>query len=742
MTRPDNTPIGQQAPAMRVSTRLALTFASLTILTAGIIIFSLYLFARAQIRQEVRQRLMDTVAAASLAVDADLHANLIDPQQEDTPEYNQVHQSLMDIYYAVENLAYVYTMRLVEDENGNPQIMFVVDADVGGADDSAGLGEIYTEATPELIAQMISASQSTNPKPWADQEFTTDRWGTFLSGYMPLVTADGRQDAILGINVSVSDVLANEQRFLWIAILIFALISGILFWLSWQIGNRLASPLYNLTEDVRKIALLGTDTASAPAEPYSARPDRISSGDGMHSTGQVRIPPNSAGYEVQQLAQVFNDMSQRVDTLINELEGRVEQRTQELAQRTTYLEAAAQLSRSITTILDLDELMVQAVERIRMRFDLYYVGLFLVDETNTWAELKAGTGQAGQAMIKRGHRIRLGSGMIGWSIINARPRLALAAGEDDVRLSTPELPETRSEAALPLRSRGHVIGALSVQSERPGAFDEQILTVLQIMADQVAITIDNARLFSESQVAIQAERRAYGEIGQQAWHKLLQSDSRTGQAWGYRYTADTSQLPSGSKTGIQATILPLTSAADEAHSAPTDWSPAMRQAAQSGKTVQTGDGGLALPIKVRQQVIGIIQLRRFASAAIPAAGNGDETTAGSRPPDSNAWPPSEIETLEAIVGQISQAIESARLYQETQNRAGREKLVGEVTARMRASLDMEQVLQTAMSEIAERLALPQVQIHLAAPQTKTPAAQEPLDNNSRNEPTRSEPTRP
>ena len=208
-------------------------------------------------------------------------------------------------------------------------------------------------------------------------------------------------------------------------------------------------------------------------------------------------------------------------------------RTQELEQRSSYLVAAAEVGRTAASILEADALVQQVVELIRKDFGLYYVGLFQVDDSGEWAELRAGTGEAGWTMLARGHRLHIGGdSMIGWSITNRQPRIALEAGEDAVRLATPELPETRSEAALPLQSRGRVMGALSVQHTRPGAFDEDTIVVLQTMADQVAVALDNARLFAGRQEALEAVQRAYGEVSSEAWHEML----RSGLGWAFAAT--------------------------------------------------------------------------------------------------------------------------------------------------------------------------------------------------------------
>lgn len=173
--------------------------------------------------------------------------------------------------------------------------------------------------------------------------------------------------------------------------------------------------------------------------------------------------------------------------------------------RATQLETAAQVSRAASSILDMDELLTTSVNLIRDRFDLYYVGLFLVDEAGEFAMLRAGTGEAGRQMLDREHKLVVGTeSMIGWCVANAQARIALDVGEEAVRFDNPLLPETRSELALPLLSRGQVIGAMTIQSKEEAAFSEVDISVLQTMADQVANAITNARLLEAEQRRRQA----------------------------------------------------------------------------------------------------------------------------------------------------------------------------------------------------------------------------------------------
>src|SRR6266536_2008560 len=166
--------------------------------------------------------------------------------------------------------------------------------------------------------------------------------------------------------------------------------------------------------------------------------------------------------------------------------------------RTVQLQTAAEVSRAASSILDINILLPNVVELIRNHFEYYYVGIFLADETQTWAVLKAATGETGKQMILANHRLLIGDfSMVGWCIAHGEARIALDVGVDAVQFRNPLLPLTRSEMALPLTIHGEVIGAMTIQSALPDAFSSVDTTALQTMADQVANAIENARLFTE-----------------------------------------------------------------------------------------------------------------------------------------------------------------------------------------------------------------------------------------------------
>ncbi len=175
--------------------------------------------------------------------------------------------------------------------------------------------------------------------------------------------------------------------------------------------------------------------------------------------------------------------------------------------RATQLQTAADISRVASSTLNPDELLQRVVNLVRDRFDLYYVGILLVDhsgewtgEPGRWAVLRAGTGAAGRQMLAQGHKLEIGGdSMVSTCITTRLARVSLNAGAELIRYANPLLPETRSELALPLISRGRVIGAMTVQSTSRYAFSDVDVTILQSMADQVANAIENARLYAQEQ---------------------------------------------------------------------------------------------------------------------------------------------------------------------------------------------------------------------------------------------------
>lgn len=360
-------------------------------------------------------------------------------------------------------------------------------------------------------------------------------------------------------------------------------------------------------------------------------------------------------------------LSRQIREERDRLEDEVAERTAELARRSTQLEIAATLARDAAQLQDLHELLNETVRLVSLRFGFYHVGIFMVDEQRLYAELAAASSPGGQRMLERRHRLALGQGLVGSVAAGGEQRIALDVGKDPVFFDNPDLPETRSEAALPLRVREQIIGVLDVQSREPDAFRQEDLVVLQLLADQIAVAINNARLVRQVRERLEAERRAFAQLTREAWQEMLLA--RPGL--GHRYDPDN--------------VLPD----------PDCWPDELKVAATEDRAVvRSGKNGpaLSVPLRVRDQVIGVLDAHKPAGAG--------------------SWNEEEMALLQALVDQLGLALEGARLYQDTQRLAARERLIGEVTGRIRQTLDVDTVMRSAAREMRQVLDLAEVELRI------------------------------
>lgn len=203
---------------------------------------------------------------------------------------------------------------------------------------------------------------------------------------------------------------------------------------------------------------------------------------------EVHAGPITENDKVTHVLFTMRSLSQEMQTL------------QQLQRRNMQLVATAEVAKASTQILNIQELLTKAVDLIRTHFGFYYAAIFMTDVEGRMAALKAATGDAGKQLLEQKHALGVGSkSMVGWVTANNTARIALDVGQEAIRFDNPLLPKTRSEMALPLRVRGQVIGALDVQSTSINAFTTEDIQTVQMLADLIAIAIDNARMFSLSQ---------------------------------------------------------------------------------------------------------------------------------------------------------------------------------------------------------------------------------------------------
>jgi GAF domain-containing protein len=354
-----------------------------------------------------------------------------------------------------------------------------------------------------------------------------------------------------------------------------------------------------------------------------------------------------------------------VDSRAN-LEQRVEERTAELdiankqtSRRALQLQTITELSESIAQLKDLNDIFPAVTRLISERFGFYHVGIFLVDRDREFAVLQAANSEGGKRMLERSHRLRFGVGVVGFAAQTGQPRIALDVGTDAVFFDNPNLPETRSEVALPLKSRNDTVGVLDVQSTEAGAFSSEDLQVLIALANQVAIALENARLLTETRAALIQVQEVYNEFTRAEWSRTVaQAEQR-----GFRY--QTGHIEMLEKTLQTPEVISAVQSGDVV--------------ASQGNSSSEERAIVAVPVKLRGEVIGILHIE-----------SNDPT---------REWQADEVSLMQAVAERAAFAMENARLFQDARRRAAKERLISEATSRISGALNIENILQITAEEL-------------------------------------------
>ncbi len=376
-----------------------------------------------------------------------------------------------------------------------------------------------------------------------------------------------------------------------------------------------------------------------------------------------------AGYKQDRLSNINDQLYQSEVELKNNqetLEQRVTQRTIELKtanqhneRRAKQFEAIAQVSRVINQTQNVQDILPQIAQVISQQFGYYHVGIFLIDAKRDYAVLSAANSEGGQKMLERNHKLRVGQiGIVGYVAESGKPRIALDTGEDAVYFNNPDLPETRSEMALPLlQTDGLIIGALDIQSVEPSAFNRENIEILSILADQVSVAISNARLYEETQKNLIEAEMLYRRDLQAGWRKF----TRAQRIAGIRRTRN--------KASIYSEPIEL---------------PGAEEAKRSGAAYIHRDhkSQTTIPIKLRGEIVGMLNVKT------------DEE---------RKWTGDEMDIVAAIVERAALSIESARLLAESRKIAEKERVVGEISAKVSAFTNRDNILQAAVTEIGRAL---------------------------------------
>ena len=349
--------------------------------------------------------------------------------------------------------------------------------------------------------------------------------------------------------------------------------------------------------------------------------------------------------------------------VLGELESLGTEQQPRIEKQLVELNLAAHVARQAASIHNLDQLLSETTRLISDQFVFYHVGVFLISQDGRYAVLKAASGAGGQRMLERGHQLEVGKvGIVGYATRSGEARIALDVGEDATYFDNPDLPETRSELALPLKVRGKVIGALDVQSKEANAFNDDDVGILQTLADQIALAIDNANLLAESNKALQELQDLYIRQTHKTWMQQMRGHKLAFALRSHR-------------------IQPVVDAAD-------------REGPDNPYQVK-------IPISTRGVRLGSLVLRR------------DKNT--------SAWTEEEKNLLIQASEQVALALDNARLYEEAQARAWREQTINTLTANLSRSLDVETLLRLAVQQLGEVPDVWEVAVHIQPPKAVNPA---------------------
>lgn len=364
--------------------------------------------------------------------------------------------------------------------------------------------------------------------------------------------------------------------------------------------------------------------------------------------------------EIGELVDSVVETRQQVQTLIKTLEERIVSRTRDIS-------TTQEISQFVAAQRDPQRLMNQAVQLIVERFpNIYHAQVFLIDEDRRSARLVSSTGEPGRKLLERGHHLVVG----GVSVIGQVTELGEVVVARDTSTSSVHrrnelLPDTRSELAIPLRVGDQIIGALDVQSKQSDSFSADEIAVLRIMSDQIAVAIENARLYEQSLRRLAEIDRANRSATLKTWREYMR-DQRA-----QRIT---------STAGIEPK---------------EDLSDLRKQALATG-TVAVGSStgrntiNVAIPLQLRGQTLGVVEWE------LPI----DDF-------DNN-----KIALAQELANRLAVSLENARLFQDSQRATERERLVNEISTKLTAQTDINEILQTAVREVGQALRTPQASIRL------------------------------
>jgi GAF domain-containing protein/HAMP domain-containing protein len=360
--------------------------------------------------------------------------------------------------------------------------------------------------------------------------------------------------------------------------------------------------------------------------------------------GDVHLPMDGMD-EIGLLARSINQLGEQLDKTKLEQEKKIEERTKTLREYTVQLQTISEMAQSAATQPDLDALTERSVQLILNRFNFYYVAIYLLDDERNYCILKAATGSAGGYQMQRGVKLHVGEVNVISNVVGSGdPRIINDTALDFVFRKDPLLPETQAEAVIPLRTNQVVIGVLDVQSSTPNVFGEDEVIILQILADQLTIAIQNALLAKNLKKSMDEANSLYQRYTQTIWSR----EAMGKRISGYEYNL-LDVMPVDRKLPEEVLVR-----LQSGKATPVSASEIQDSSLQPNQKV------LLVPLMMYNQMVGVIGLEKAS-------------------PDLD-WTDDEITVVEAVTSQVALSLDNARLLEESQIRSGQLRLLQEITA--------------------------------------------------------------
>jgi len=451
---------------------------------------------------------------------------------------------------------------------------------------------------------------------------------------------------------------------------------------------RTRQPLMLVEDTERKAAELGAKIVGKPARSWMGAPMLIQN----KPIGALIIQDsNNENAFTEDDLKFFNAITGQVAGVVNNAH-----LLEESQHRTVQLETAAEIARDISGSLNLDELLVKAVNFIRERFDFYHASVFLHDLQGEFTVIREATGDTGTQMKRASYKIGIGSkSIVGFVSSRGEQLVVDNTSKDATYYANPLFPDTRSEAAFPLRVGERILGEIDVQSTHPYAFTEDKIRSLQILADQIAIAVVNTELFSETQEHLSQHRllhhitttAASGTTLEEALESAVSGLQVT--LGGDRVTIlltnrEKNTLEAKASTGYAEDISKLEIPVG---SGITGWAAAhkrplrVKNVGEDPRYIAISSNTrseLAIPLVYRNELLGVLNVE---SELVDAYTENDE------------------EMLGTLGGSLAAIIANARLLEQNRVQAERDRLIYEVTSKIRRSTDIQSIMVATANEL-------------------------------------------